>query len=73
MESVNALTILNFELGVQSGSNRPIYKYRTPANRAIRFTGTPNVTFLRPPVINAKCIIGTENYPKASLNWFYEW
>ena len=68
MKQVNTQNLWNFELGTQERINVPIWIF-VAFHQMDRQNDQHlnNVTFYRPSVTSAHCIIGTEKYPDSSI------
>ena len=68
MKEVRIQNLWNVELGTQESMNVPIWITKAVHKRSLQDSqNLNNDTFCRSPVTNAHCIIGTENYPDASI------
>ena len=73
MKEVNNQNPWNFELGPQESMNVPIWIIIGFQKRDRQDSQNfNNDTFCRLPVVSAQCIIGTENYPDASILLNYD-
>ena len=68
MKEVNTQNLWNFELGTQEGINVPIWIFVAfQQSDRQNSQNENNVTFYRPLVTSAQCIIGTEKYPDSGI------
>ena len=68
MKEVNTQKLWTFELGIQEGSNVPIWIFvGFQQNDRQKDQILNNDTFYRPQVTSAQCIIGTEKYPDSGI------
>ena len=69
MKDVTNKNNCTFELGVGSGIDIPIYvKIGFMQRDQFNQQHQTNDTFHRPSVVNAQCIIRSENFPDAGIN-----
>ena len=72
MKDVTTGKIWTFELGVGDGIDKPIYVMVGFMQRdQFSQQHQNNDTFYKPSVVNAQCIVGSENIPDAGNNSNY--
>ena len=72
MKEVNTQNFWTFELGTQERNNIPAWVFTGFHQRDRQDSqNLNNDIFYRPPVTNAQCIIGTENYPDSGVILHY--
>ena len=68
MKEVNTQNLWSSELGTQEGVNVPTWLFvRLQQSDRQHDQNLNNVTFYRPPVTSAQCIIGREKYPDSAI------